>query len=96
VTFPAPLDRALLERSIGVDRRDRGRVAGLIEVGAGETTWRFVPQAPWAAGAHQLAVQTVLEDPAGNKIGRAFEVLPSDPSANAPDAGTTLVTFTIR
>ena len=39
-----------------------------------ETRWTFVPQQPWTPGAYSLDVLTALEDPAGNRIGRAFEV----------------------
>jgi hypothetical protein len=43
-------------------------------VGRGEREWRFRPAAPWRAGPHQLLVDTLLEDLAGNSIGRPFEV----------------------
>jgi hypothetical protein len=39
-----------------------------------EKSWRFTPQRAWAVGAHQLQVQTTIEDLAGNNIGKAFEV----------------------
>ena len=80
VTVPAPLDNALLSRTVGV--MSAGRVLdGRVEVVAGETEWRFTPESAWVATPHELAVLSALEDPAGNRIGRAFEVLPSDPSA---------------
>ena len=31
-------------------------------------------RAPWAAGEHRLVALSILEDPAGNRIGRAFEI----------------------
>ena len=34
----------------------------------------FRPAAPWTAGEYQLVALSILEDPAGNRIGRAFEV----------------------
>ena len=44
------------------------------EVDAHETRWRFVPAAPWQAGRYRLVVLGILEDPSGNRIGRAFEI----------------------
>ena len=40
--------------------------------------------------------RAVLEDPAGNKIGRAFEVLPSDPSSLGASADVVTVPFQIK
>ena len=36
--------------------------------------WRFTPGEPWPAGEYDLVVLTFLEDPAGNAVGRAFEM----------------------
>ncbi len=38
------------------------------------TVWRFTPSAPWRPGEHELVVLSILEDPAGNRVGRAFEI----------------------
>ncbi len=74
VRFPDPLDQALLGRLIAVrDASDRP-VAGSIEIGSGETTWRFRPEKPWQAGSYRLVVGTELEDVAGNSVARPFEV----------------------
>lgn len=40
----------------------------------GEREWRFVPREPWRAGDYHLVVLSILEDVAGNRVGRAFEV----------------------
>ena len=69
VSFPEPLDYAMLQHSITV----RG-VAGTVEVTRGEMEWRFTPEQPWTAGEHRVLVQTALEDLAGNRVGRAFDV----------------------
>jgi hypothetical protein len=78
VSFPEPLDHGLLLRAIGVERGagDRGwtAVRGEDRVDANETRWSFVPAEPWAPGRYQLVVLSILEDRAGNRIGRAFEV----------------------
>jgi hypothetical protein len=69
VAFPEPLDYAMLHHAIEV----RG-VAGTVEIGRGETEWRFTPGQPWKSGGHQLIVQSNLEDLAGNRIGRPFDI----------------------
>jgi hypothetical protein len=87
VRFPAPLDHALLERAIGVRSATGRDVAGRITLEAEDTTWALTPDVAWRAGHYELVVLTLLEDPAGNKIGRAFEVLPADSpdTTAAPD-----------
>ena len=74
IAFPWALDAALLERAIGVSGADGSAIAGTIEVGGGERRWQFVPEEPWRAGPYTLVVLSILEDPAGNRVGRAFEI----------------------
>ncbi len=69
VTFPRPLDYALLQHTITI-----GGVPGKVAVSREETEWRFTPAAPWRPGAYQLTVDASLEDLAGNRVGRAFDV----------------------
>ncbi len=74
VTFPWSLDRALLTRATGVTHADGRGVEGDIAVESNETIMKFTPRAPWQAGEYRLAVLTILEDPSGNRVGRAFEI----------------------
>jgi hypothetical protein len=69
VDFPKAMDYALLQRLLEVPG-----VTGAIAVSRGETQWRFTPDKPWKPGEYQLVVDTTLEDLAGNRIGRAFDV----------------------
>jgi hypothetical protein len=69
VDFPRPLDYALLQRALSVDG-----VKGKVEVTRGETQWRFTPEDPWKPSEYRLTVNTTLEDLAGNRVGRAFDV----------------------
>lgn len=97
VTFPAPLDHALIERAIGLESPDGVRLTGQAVTGAAETTWTFTPGTRWMAGRHQIVALTLLEDPAGNKIGRAFEVLSRESSGpESPDPEIVRVPFEIR
>ncbi|HSA58002.1 MAG TPA: hypothetical protein VLE53_19975 [Gemmatimonadaceae bacterium] len=74
VTFGAPLDQGLLRRAMGVEDARGHALRGEIAIAPGERAWRFVPGEPWRAGQHRLVVLAILEDPSGNRIGRAFEV----------------------
>jgi hypothetical protein len=73
VTFPEPLDHGLLRRALGVERNG-APIEGDIAIESDETRWLFTPRQPWAAGDHNLVALAFLEDLAGNRVGRAFEV----------------------
>ena len=74
VTFPEPLDHALLQRVLWVAGSDGKELPGQVEVETGEQRWTFTPETPWRKGEHMLVALTTLEDLAGNGIGRPFEV----------------------
>jgi hypothetical protein len=74
ILFPEPLDRALLQRTIQVADEAGKPVAGKVELSDSERVWAFHPHKAWRAGKHALVIDTTLEDLAGNRIGRAFEV----------------------
>jgi hypothetical protein len=74
VEFGEPLDHGLLLRALGVTGVDGKFLDGDVKVEAGETRWSFTPRVPWTSGAYQLTALAMLEDLAGNRIGRAFEV----------------------
>jgi hypothetical protein len=95
VTFPEPLDHGLLMRALGVERGGKA-VAGEIAVDQGETRWTFTPREPWQAGAYQLLALDILEDLAGNQIGRAFEVDNFDTVDKSPNPQTIRLPFTVR
>ena len=71
--FPEPLDNALLHRLLAV-RGESGPVAGRIAVDREERRWSFVPDNPWIRGRYRIEVGTWLEDLAGNRIGKPFDV----------------------
>jgi hypothetical protein len=86
IAFGKPLDHALLHRALGV-ARDGTPIDGLASVEDGDAAWRFTPRDAWRAGTHAVVVLTILEDVAGNRIGRAFEVGGTDRSRE-PDSIT--------
>ena len=61
-----------------------------------ETRWTFMPRDAWRAGTYELLALDILEDLAGNQIGRAFEVDNFDTVDKSPDPETVTIPFTIR
>jgi hypothetical protein len=74
ITFPRPLDRALLERTLTIKGPQKKAVTGHVTVTDSERQWAFQPDQSWSNGKYEIVVDTVLEDLAGNRIGQAFEV----------------------
>ena len=74
ITFPEPLDHGLLLRAVGVSTAGGAAVDGESRTHSNETRWAFTPRGAWRGGGYQIVVLTILEDLAGNRIGRAFEV----------------------
>ena len=92
VTFPEPVDHGLLFRALGV-RRSGAIVDGDVTVGANETQWSFTPHKPWETGEYNLLALSILEDRAGNQIGRAFEVDNFEAVDKGPDPRTVTLPF---
>ena len=95
VRFPASLDYGLLQRALLVATGDGRRLDGEIRVEQAETRWAFTPRAPWQTGRYQLFAAATLEDVAGNRIGRAFEVDESDETGSQHATGA-LVPFEVQ
>ncbi len=74
IRFPEPMDHALSQRLIWVIDADRQRLAGRIVLSNEEKQWSFTPDSNWKAGPHKIVASTLLEDLAGNSLGRPFEV----------------------
>lgn len=90
VKFPHVMDEALALRAIGVESAS-GALAGSASLGEGAMTWRFVPASDWSPGAHRLVALGILEDPAGNRIGRPFELAASETSREVERTATPFV-----
>jgi hypothetical protein len=74
VTFPKPMDHALLGRLLWITDPSNRKVAGSIAITKEETCWTFTSRESWAAGTYHLVAGTTLEDLAGNSIGRPFDL----------------------
>jgi hypothetical protein len=73
ITFDRTLDHALLARCLGVSGRDGVPLDGRERIGDEERSWTFTPSRPWRAAPHQLVIDPVLEDLAGNSVNRVFD-----------------------
>ena len=79
VTFDRPLDHALAQRAISVTN-DGLLIAGKISLEKNETRFRFHPDGAWAPGRYAIRIDGVIEDLAGNRLGKLFDVDTSDPT----------------
>jgi hypothetical protein len=95
VKFPEPLDHGLLRRGLDVEFAMRP-VAGDIEIGPREREWRFTPSAAWAGGNYELVALDILEDLAGNRIGRKFEVDLFNRADSTTTPERTVVRFVVK
>ena len=75
VRFEEPLDYALASSRIDVfSVEEQSRIAGTSTLIEMETIWVFVPSTPWKAGGYNLRFSHLIEDLAGNQVGKPFEV----------------------
>ena len=73
VTFGRPLDHGLLARCLQVTGPGGQPVGGTARIGPQERSWQLAPGQVWAPGPHQLIVDPILEDLAGNSVSRVFD-----------------------
>ena len=74
VDFGEPLDHGLLATHLWAVDSDGDVLLGAPSIGSEERSWTFTPSTPWSPGRYKLLVSPVLEDLAGNSVGRPFEV----------------------
>ena len=86
ITLDRPLDHGLLQRAVGISRPGQAAIAGDVSIAPGEREWRFTPSTAWSAGDYDVMILSFLEDPAGNRIGRSFEVDKFERVDDKPDA----------
>ena len=91
IEFDRRLDWALLQHTLQV----KG-VAGTATVDREETRWRFTPSQPWKSGRQELIIEMSLEDLAGNRIGRPFDVDLFERVSERITAETTTLLFNVR
>jgi hypothetical protein len=73
LTFPTPLDWALLLRTITIRLPDRSVIDGQIVVDQHERRWSFIPNSFWARAVYHINVGSDLEDVCGNDMDGPFD-----------------------
>jgi hypothetical protein len=96
VTFPKPLDHGLLQRAVGVTAPGGATIKGEIGIGPSERTWTFTPADAWRPGSYSLVALSSLEDPAGNRIGRPFDIDRFEQIDRSAEPERLTVAFTVR
>ena len=91
IDFDRPLDYALLG-----DVFEVLGVSGSASIGPDEAHWSFQPTQPWKPGDHTLIIDMALEDLAGNRIGRPFDVDTFARPAERISSQKTTVTFRVQ
>ena len=96
VRFPEPLDHGLLQRVLTIVDEKGTQLEGKVEVAEEETLWSFTPVQPWQPGKYRLVAESILEDLAANRIGRAFEVEMLRPMNKTIEAKTVELPFEVK
>jgi len=74
ISFPRPLDHALLHSQVAVVDGNKKPVAGRVVVGKEEKSLTFTPAAAWGDQDYRIVVDADLEDLAGNTPEQLFDV----------------------
>lgn len=82
--FGEAMDHALAARCIRVLDRHGERVEGAVQLEQQDHIWVFEPKHPWQPGKYRLEIQSIIEDLAGNNIGKPFDVKLDDPAQQIP------------
>jgi hypothetical protein len=74
ITFPKPMDHAILQRELDVVGPGGTATTGGVVIGPDEKSWVFTPDLAWKSGTYTIRVGTATADLAGNMIDRPFEI----------------------
>ncbi|HEY5315290.1 MAG TPA: hypothetical protein VIK18_22350 [Pirellulales bacterium] len=96
IDFLWPLDHALLQRMLAVRSAAGTPIEGEVRVSHEERRWELRPALPWPLGKFEVVVDRALEDLAGNRIGRPFEVDQVGPITQQIQTGVVRLEFEIR
>ena len=74
LTFPKVIDHRSLERFLSVTDDAGTKIAGTFALSANETVWSFTPAQKWTNRRYSVAIDSRLEDVAGNTPAQPFDV----------------------
>jgi len=92
--FDEALDPAMLYSALRVRRGDL-EVKGTIQVATDAQSWSLIPADAWSPGRHEIIIDPLLEDLAGNNLQHPFEVDREQPVKTTPEA-TPSLSFEVR
>ncbi|MCH8127247.1 hypothetical protein IIC38_15025 [candidate division KSB1 bacterium] len=96
VSFPEPLDHALVGRLLSIRNGGNELVDGTIQISKQETRWSFKPINYWDAGNYVIHVKTTLEDLAGNNLKSVFDVDVTRKGDQLTDREAITIPFRVR
>ncbi len=85
------MDNILARRTISVDG-----VEGEIDLMNNETRWVFRPNEIWKSGRRTIRIDGILEDLAGNRLYRLFDVDTSEPAQKKPPPNSETLYFDVK
>lgn len=91
IEFDRPLDWALLQHTFAVSG-----ITGNAVIDRDETRWLFTPAQPFQPGHYEIVIDMSLEDLAGNRIGRPFDVDLFERVSERITAESTTVGFDVK
>ncbi len=94
IQFDRPMNRGMLWEAIRIETID-DEVTGTIKVVDQESGWEFTPDKPWRAAEYTVVFDSEIEDLAGNRLSRPFEIDLTQPPQK-PLASNFIVGFVIR
>lgn len=96
VRFPDPMDQAITQRVFHVTNESGTPIEGTVELLDDERAWTFVPAVPWPSALLHLVVPVVIEDLAGNNIGKPFDVDLFEPAKPGPSSQSVKLPIDLR
>lgn len=93
IKLDRPFDRELLKRAIAVLDENGRPIQGTISIDNHEKTWRFDQKSVWTNRRLQLAIDTRLEDVAGNNF---KELLDHPAATEVQDMNHTIITLELN
>jgi len=73
LTFPRPLDWALLWHTLSVASEDGRPIEGHIAIDQSERRWSFTPKSFWSSGSYCFCIESSLEDVCGSSLLGPFD-----------------------
>lgn len=90
IGFGRVMDHLSLAYRIRVEDEEGIRIRGSLDLLEKEGVWAFTPSKPWIKGRYRIAVDTALEDVAGNRLTGVFDRPSTQGELTAPPDKTYL------